>query len=124
MLKVPDLYKGKDGIYWYTNGFNFRCIVALILGSLPCLPGFIMTCINPLTDNAWVKMFQICWFISSPLAFLIYFALNYFWPLSGLGIQEFIPTEGEATEVIEAEEGSAAGTDDKVPVEKTEKMDV
>jgi NCS1 family nucleobase:cation symporter-1 len=123
MLKVPDLYKGEDGIYWYTKGINYRCIFALLAGSAPCLPGFFMICINPVADNAWVKMFQICWFISAPLALIIYQTLNYIWPVEGLGIQEFIPMGEGAVEVIEAT-SSAASTDGKVLEETTTKVEV
>lgn len=101
MLKVPDLYKGKDGIYWYTSGYNFRCLIALFVGMAPCIPGFILSCLNQST-GAWVQMFQICWFISAPLAMLLYCGLNYFWPVEGLGVKELLSTgEIESVDVTE-----------------------
>jgi nucleobase:cation symporter-1, NCS1 family len=125
LLKMPDLYKGADGIYWYTNGVNYRCIIALFGGAVICIPGFIMSCISSTTDNAWVKMFQICWFIAAPLSFLIYYVINYFWPPPGLGIQEFLPSEDGSIEVIDgvASDQSTDGNFGKTPVEKVTKAE-
>src|SRR5262249_47978257 len=41
-LDLPGLYRG-DGPYWYSSGFNWRAIVALICGIAPCGPGFLGT---------------------------------------------------------------------------------
>jgi cytosine/uracil/thiamine/allantoin permease len=118
LLKVPDLYKGSEGIYWYTNGWNFRTLIALFVGSALCIPGFIMTCIDQTADNVWVEMFQICWFIAAPFALILYYALNHFWPPAGLGIHELLPTDDASVEVIEGV-ASDEVKDDKTPVETT-----
>jgi NCS1 family nucleobase:cation symporter-1 len=95
MLKIPDLYTGKDGIYWYTNGFNYRAIVALFVGMIPCLPGFVYSCIDGTIDNAAVKIFQICWFVAAPLTLIVYLVLNRIWPLEGLGVKELLTLDDE-----------------------------
>ena len=42
-LEVEDLYSSsRDGIYWYTAGFNWRGIVSIVMGIWPCFPGLIM----------------------------------------------------------------------------------
>lgn len=61
-----------------------------------------MTCIDSSADNAAVNIFQVCWFVGMPLSFLIYWALNYFWPCESLGVKELLSPETEALEVIEA----------------------
>src|SRR5205085_6931828 len=40
-LVTKDLYR-HDGIYGYGNGFNSKAVVALLLGILPNLPGFLL----------------------------------------------------------------------------------
>ncbi|RYG50889.1 MAG: response regulator, partial [Chitinophagaceae bacterium] len=40
-LNVEDLYRSA-GMYSYSNGFNMRAIIALLLGILPNLPGFLV----------------------------------------------------------------------------------
>jgi NCS1 family nucleobase:cation symporter-1 len=121
MLKVPDLYKGKDGIYWYTGGYNFRCLIALFGGMAPCIPGFILSCLNK-TTGAWVQMFQICWFISAPFALILYLGLNFFWPVEGLGVKELLSTEEIAS--IEVVEGvPAEPMDCKEALETAKKAD-
>ncbi|RDW85993.1 hypothetical protein BP5796_04318 [Coleophoma crateriformis] len=123
LLKIPDLYTGSDGIYWYSGGFNLRCIAALFIGCAPCIPGFIMSCIDSTTDNAAVRIFQICWFVSAPLAFISYYTFNYFWPPKGLGIQEFIQMDEGSMQVIEGIESVGQVEDEKIPVEKAKAME-
>ena len=68
-LKVEDLYREK-GIYWYRNGFNPAAIVAMVMGILPNVPGFLTTvglvskehippAINGLYHYAWFVGFGI-----------------------------------------------------------------
>jgi NCS1 family nucleobase:cation symporter-1 len=41
-LDVEDLYRaGPEGRYWYSNGYNWRALVAVAIGVIPVLPGFI-----------------------------------------------------------------------------------
>jgi NCS1 family nucleobase:cation symporter-1 len=39
-LSLPDLYK-HDGIYAYSGGWNWRAIVAVFIGVIPVVPGFL-----------------------------------------------------------------------------------
>lgn len=52
-----------------------------------------MSYINSNADNIAVRMFQICWFISTPLAFITYNTIKYIFPPLGHAIQAFIPDE-------------------------------
>ncbi len=101
MLKIPDLFT-TGGIYWFYKGWNLRCMIALILGMLPSLPGFFYTCIDSSTQNAAVSIFEVCYFVGAPISFLIYYGLNYFWPPEGLGERELISPETEGVEVIDS----------------------
>jgi NCS1 family nucleobase:cation symporter-1 len=41
-LDVEDLYRhGPGGRYWYSNGYNWRALVAVAVGVIPVLPGFL-----------------------------------------------------------------------------------
>jgi NCS1 family nucleobase:cation symporter-1 len=125
MIKVPDLYT-PGGIYWFTGGWNWRCIIALVLGMMPSLPGFFMICIDSTSQNAAVSIFQVCWFVGAPLSFVIYFGLNYFSPPTGLGIRELISEDDIATtEVVSGTDPVSDGSmDEKTPAETIKKDSV
>jgi nucleobase:cation symporter-1, NCS1 family len=41
-LDVEELYRhGPGGRYWYSNGYNVRALIAVAVGVIPVLPGFI-----------------------------------------------------------------------------------
>ncbi|BGP32065.1 hypothetical protein JCM10296v2_003844 [Rhodotorula toruloides] len=40
-ISLPDLFTTNTSVYWYSHGWNFRGVVASVLGIVPCLPGFI-----------------------------------------------------------------------------------
>ena len=64
-LQVNDLYKTK-GAYTYRNGFNRYAIVALLLGILPNIPGFLTTT-NMISKGAvwsWASdLYNYAWFV-------------------------------------------------------------
>ena len=76
-LNVADLYK-PIGEYTYTNGVNWRAIIALVISILTCVPGFLakasggkimmMSFLHPLYPYAWFVTFFL-------LAFVIYYVL-------------------------------------------------
>jgi nucleobase:cation symporter-1, NCS1 family len=71
-LLLPDLYR-RQGIYWYTNGFHLPAMVALTVGILPCLPGFIGT-IYPQASlgEFWIQLYHYAWFISFGVSMTVY----------------------------------------------------
>ncbi|RDW73384.1 hypothetical protein BP6252_07291 [Coleophoma cylindrospora] len=99
MWKVPDLYV-ENGIYWYTNGWNLRCLAALVIGMVPALPGFFMTVINTNLNSPAVKIFQINYFVGASLGPLSYLLICWIWPVPGTGQKELM-SEGEAVVVVE-----------------------
>ncbi len=64
-LSITGLYQHK-GQYSFNNGFNIRAIIALLLGILPNIPGFLVT-IKVMTQNAvpqWVShLYNYAWFV-------------------------------------------------------------
>jgi NCS1 family nucleobase:cation symporter-1 len=76
-LDLEGLYK-KDGPYWYKGGFNPVAVIALVLGILPCIPGFLATIsptLAPSISPMWTKLYHYAWFISFAVSFILYVAL-------------------------------------------------
>ena len=41
-LELEELYRhGPGGRYWYSNGYNVRALIAVAVGVIPVLPGFL-----------------------------------------------------------------------------------
>jgi NCS1 family nucleobase:cation symporter-1 len=74
-LDLAGLYR-KDGPYWYIGGFNPIALVALLLGIVPCVPGF-LTAIN-LVDfgSIWTTVYNYAWFVSFGVSFVAYLVLT------------------------------------------------
>jgi len=75
-LIAEDLYK-KEGVYSYTNGFNLKAILALIIGVLPNVPGFLAQ-IGVLTNSGagiFVSLYHYAWFIGLGLSSVTYYFL-------------------------------------------------
>lgn len=74
-LNVKDLYTLK-GDYTYNNGFNRFAIIALILGILPNVPGFLTT-IKAIDENAvwhWLSgLYHYAWFVGFIVSGLMYY---------------------------------------------------
>ena len=74
-LNTIELYKNK-GIYTFSNGFNKAAIIALLLGILPNIPGFLIT-IKLMSSNAvpvWVgHLYHYAWFVGFFVSGIIYF---------------------------------------------------
>jgi NCS1 family nucleobase:cation symporter-1 len=74
ILDLPGLYR-KQGPYWYDSGFNWRAIVALLAGILPCAPGFLAQVGLATVPEFWTTMYHYAWFISLGVAGALYLAL-------------------------------------------------
>jgi len=64
-LNVNELYKVK-GAYSFTNGFNVYAILALLLGILPNVPGFLVQVklLGELSMPSWiVHLYSYAWFV-------------------------------------------------------------
>lgn len=74
-LKSADLYR-RDGEYEYSGGWNLRALIALALGVLPCLPGYLA--VSGVVDKAavapWmISLFDFGWFFSLVVSGTVYF---------------------------------------------------
>jgi NCS1 family nucleobase:cation symporter-1 len=72
----------KNGSYWYAVGVNLAAMLALVLGILPCVPGFVYVVTTPagqeVVKNFWTELYKYAWFVSFGVAFVVYAAAM--WP--------------------------------------------
>lgn len=76
-LDAIDLYKN-NGIYTFSNGFNKAAIIALLLGVIPNIPGFLIT-IKLMPAHAvplWINhLYNYAWFVGFFVSGIIYYFL-------------------------------------------------
>ncbi|XP_057742792.1 purine-uracil permease NCS1 [Arachis stenosperma] len=79
-LSVNDLYsRSVYGAYYYYKGFNVAAIVALLLGILPVLPGFLWKVgIASSVPDVFVVIYNNAWFISFFFAGFLHWILSSF----------------------------------------------
>ncbi len=73
-VNVPDLYQSGSQ-YWYSSGFNPAALVALVLGILPNVPGFLSTMgwVETGTFPVWLnELYHYAWFIGLIIGGLSY----------------------------------------------------
>ncbi len=77
-LDLAELFK-TDGIYSYSNGFNWRAIVALVVAILPVVPGFIRAATTPggqvANPNLFDTLYIYAWFVTFAIGFVLYLIL-------------------------------------------------
>lgn len=76
-LHVPELYSFR-GRYGYGNGFNRVAIIALLLGVLPNVPGFLTTihAIAGDTMPAWINdLYHYAWFVGFLVSGAVYLVM-------------------------------------------------
>lgn len=76
-LNVKDLYS-INGEYSYINGFNYCAVIALVIGILPNVPGFLTT-IKAIDETAvwpWLSgLYHYAWFVGFIVSGTVYFLL-------------------------------------------------
>jgi nucleobase:cation symporter-1, NCS1 family len=70
-LDLPALYRPKSE-YWYSNGFNPRAIIALLLGLIIVAPGFLGTVTSLHVPQFWMSLYNYAWFITLAVSGLSY----------------------------------------------------
>lgn len=79
-LVTEDLYKAK-GLYSFTNGFNGAAIIALLVGILPNLPGFLLQIklVSATAFPAWIsQLYNYAWFVGFFVSGIVYMIMmNY-----------------------------------------------
>lgn len=78
-LELVELFT-RNGAYWYRGGFNPAAIVALLVGVLPNLPGFLGTIKVMEVAPFWTKLYSYAWFVGFFLSGVVYLVLQ---PLLG-----------------------------------------
>ena len=73
-LDLRSLYD-PSGAYWYTNGVNTKAMIALVIGVLPCVPGFLSTVGWASAPPFWTNLYHYAWFLSFGLSGASYFLL-------------------------------------------------
>ncbi|MBA3439868.1 MAG: NCS1 family nucleobase:cation symporter-1 [Pyrinomonadaceae bacterium] len=68
-----------DGIYSYSNGFNWRAIIALVIAIAPVIPGFTRAAATPggqvAAPTFFDTIYTYAWFVTFAIGFVIYFVL-------------------------------------------------
>lgn len=73
-LDLPALYDPK-GEYLYWKGFNLVAVVALVLGVLPNVPGFLGTIKMCEVGGFWTNLYHYAWFVSFAVSSVVYWGL-------------------------------------------------
>lgn len=76
-LVAEDLYK-HVGAYGYKNGFNYKAIIALLMGIAPNLPGFLLQIklISATAFPGWISdLYHYAWFVGFFVSGIIYILL-------------------------------------------------
>jgi nucleobase:cation symporter-1, NCS1 family len=78
-LSPADLFK-IDGRYSYTNGINYRAMVALALAIAPVIPGFVRAALTPggqVANPGFLdSLYTYAWFVTFAISFIAYYALT------------------------------------------------
>ncbi len=77
-LDLPDLYR--EGRYTFTRGINGRAILALVLGVIPNIPGFLGTIELVDAGEFWMKIYTYAWFVGFGVSFGVYALAVRIWP--------------------------------------------
>ncbi|KAK7277454.1 hypothetical protein RJT34_22467 [Clitoria ternatea] len=77
-LSISDLYsRSPYGAYWYSRGFNVAAIVALVIGILPVVPGFLQKVgVATSVPHTFVVIYNNAWFVSFFSAGFLYLVLS------------------------------------------------
>jgi NCS1 family nucleobase:cation symporter-1 len=76
-LKVDELYSF-TGRYDYSKGYNMNALIALIVGILPNVPGFLTTThvLNPESVWPWLAdLYNYAWFVGFLVSGVVYYRL-------------------------------------------------
>jgi len=77
-ILIDELYS-ESGRYWYKRGFNPNAVVALFLGILPNVPGFLTTTkiLSPDTVPLFISgLYHYAWFVGFFVSGVCYYGLQ------------------------------------------------
>ena len=99
-----------DSIYRYTNGVNWRAVVAFLVGVVPSLPGLINSVNSSIDVGVGVHPYQFGWLLGFFATTIVYLGLEYGFPPRETFIEKAIRPddvydaqgyEGELSEGVE-----------------------
>lgn len=77
-LELAELFK-TNGIYSYSNGFNWLAIISLIAAIIPVVPGFLRAATTPggqvAEPNFFDTLYVYAWFVTFGIGFVLYLVL-------------------------------------------------
>jgi NCS1 family nucleobase:cation symporter-1 len=77
-LDLYDLFQLK-GRYTYSNGFNLRAIIALVIAIAPVVPGFLHAAATPggqiAAPDFFDTLYTYAWFVTFAIGFVLYYVL-------------------------------------------------
>ncbi|KAI2629867.1 NCS1 nucleoside transporter family protein-like protein [Hypoxylon sp. NC1633] len=110
-IRLSHLYTTADTSYWYWKGMNWRAVVAWICGWAPTIGGLIVTVEQDATaPRALYELYFMAFFIGFFISAIVFFLLNKFFPVIGMGEYDEVDVYGTFT----AKEAAKLGV---VPVE-------
>ncbi len=74
VLDLGALYH--NGEYYYNRGFNPNAVIALVLGILPNVPGFLGTIHAMDVSPFWMNLYSYAWFVGFGVSFAVYAVLG------------------------------------------------
>ena len=74
-LDLPSLYR-RDGPYWFSGGFHLAAVAALVLGILPCVPGFLDVIKVAQAPSFFKELYHYAWFVSFVISLSAYYGLT------------------------------------------------
>ncbi|KAK3679042.1 hypothetical protein LTR78_001495 [Recurvomyces mirabilis] len=89
-IKLSDLYHpGKDGVYYYTWGINWRSFASWVAGWAYLLPGFAHA-VTPsvVVPKACTDLYYLAFPLGFVVSFITHWAINSIFPPSGLGVKD------------------------------------
>lgn len=77
-LNIDDIFsRDKGALYWYTNGYNVAALVALSVGIIPNIPGFLVsTGALKSCPHIFTILYNNAWFAGFCIAGLVYRTLS------------------------------------------------
>jgi len=75
-LDIDALYSSK-GQYWYANGYNAKAFVAMVLGVLPSLPGFLNMAFPAFAvPKIFQTLYSCAWFVGFIVSIVAYLLIE------------------------------------------------
>lgn len=99
-VKLSDLYHpGKEGLYYFWHGINWRSFAAWILGWVYLLPGFAHAVTPSVTvPEACTHLYYMAFPLGFAVSFILHIAINKAFPPPGLGEVDEVDEFGTFTE--------------------------